>query len=245
MAIGSRSLVALLAILAGACGTDSATPAPTPAIVSIALSLSSLTLPRYASVQTTVRVAKSDGTSEDVTNAATWTSSAPDVVTVRAGVVTASGLGRARVTAQYNGWSASFDVVTRRNTRVVGAVTVAAIAPGGIHAVEARLDGRLVNGQSFSGLEKSWTMLVGTQSWAAYDTSVAPGSHTLSARITVFTQSGLQPGCASQSGSYLEVRDADTSEVLTRIALPVQEQTGQSSNGVVELTWNLTIEEYQ
>jgi hypothetical protein len=118
-------LVSVLA-LNGACDRGAGAPPTSPTAVDLALSLSTVTLPRYGSVQTTLRLARSDGTSQDVTGAAVWTSMAPAIATVQAGLVTAVGVGTANVAASYGGLTVGLDVVARRNTRLVGAVTVEA-----------------------------------------------------------------------------------------------------------------------
>jgi hypothetical protein len=234
-------LLVSVAVLSGACDHGEGTPT-SPTTVSLALSLSTVTVPRYGSIQTTLRLTHSDGTSQDVTGAAVWDSTAAAIATVQAGLVTAVGIGTARVTASYSGITCALDVVARRNTRLVGSVTVEAKELNGIQAVRAELDGRMVNGQSFSGTRKSWTIVIGQGHWASYDTSVPPGAHTLTARVTLLTRPDLQVRGASDPSSYVEVRDSDTDEVLARILLPVQEQTGQMGSSSVDLVWPLQIE---
>src|SRR5512137_179746 len=97
------------AVMAVACGGSPA--APTAGSATLALGLSSVTLARNASIDTTAQLRRSDGTSEDVTSAAVWASSAPDVVAVSAGHVSAVGVGTARVTVSYKGVNAAMDVV--------------------------------------------------------------------------------------------------------------------------------------
>jgi hypothetical protein len=63
-------------------------------------------------------------------------------------LITVVGVGAANVTASYGGLTCALDVVARRNTRLVGAVTVEARELNGIQAVYANLDGRMAKGRA-------------------------------------------------------------------------------------------------
>lgn len=63
-----------------------------------------------ASQQCTATLTYNDGTDEDVTNTASWSSSDTDVATVSDGLVTSVGEGSCVITAEHSGLSGTADV---------------------------------------------------------------------------------------------------------------------------------------
>ncbi len=234
-----KRVVAVGCLLLLTMGCQHSPAAPTP--VELLVTPVTLTLARNATSSMRAQVERSNGTIEDVTAAAVWTSSAPDVVTVQAGLVKAVGIGTATVTAGYDGLTRSVSIVARRNTRLTGEITVEdRDGRGSISWIEALLDGRQVYGHGFSASERVYTVPLGDPQSAGYDTSVAPGAVTLTVRV----QHGgfVQNLYASRPGSYVEIRDHDTNEVVARLSLNEQTVTVPAVFGATgELTWTLTI----
>jgi len=227
-----------LLLLAAACQHSPAAPTS----VALLVTPDTLTVARNATSPITVQVQRSNGTLEDVTAAGVWTSSAPDVVTVQAGVVKAVGVGTATVRVTYNGLTRTVNVVARRNTRLTGAITVEdSDGWGSIHEIDAFLDGRQVYGLGFSSSPRVYTIPLGDPQSAGFDTSVAPGSVRLSVQVVLGGFVGTT--YASRPESYVDVRDRDTDEVLARLPLSVQTVTVPSVFGAKgELAWTLPID---
>jgi hypothetical protein len=232
------SLAGLL-LLAAACQHSPAAPTS----VALLVTPDTLTVARNATGSITVQVQRSNGTTEAVTGAAVWTSSAPDVVTVQAGVVKAVGAGTATVTVTYGGLTRTVNVVARRNTRLTGAITVEdSNGFGSIHEIRAFVDGHTVYGLSFSSSERAYTIPLGDPQSAGFDTSVAPGSVRLSVQV-VYAGGFGGTRYATRPASYVDVRDLDTNEMLARLPLSVQTATVASAYGEIgELAWTLTID---
>lgn len=152
------------------------------------------------------------------------------------------GIGTATVTVSYAGLSRAISVIARRLMRLTGAVTVE--DPTGyrsIHSVGAYLGERLVFSRSFSGGMSRFTIPLGQpEPGGVDDIDVAPGDVRLVVR--------LQPTDAvaitwvSLPASLVDVRDAETGEVLATLPLGVQSVTKPAVPGAVgELVWTLTI----
>jgi len=214
-----------------------------PSSVTLVVSAETVTVPRNAASAITVQVQRSNGTSEDVTAVATWTSSAPAVVTVQAGMVRAVGVGTATVTVSYSGLSRTIAVVARRNTRLTGAISIEDTNGWpSIPAVQAYLEAREVYGLFFSGGEKRYTIPLGDPQSSGNDTSVEPGQVHLVLRTTAdpFTLSTIT--WASRPESYVEIRDRDTDDVLARLPLAAQTATRPALGVPGEMVWPLTID---
>jgi hypothetical protein len=234
--------VFVAAVMAAACGGNPAAPTPSPAV--LALGFSSVTLARNASIDTTVQLRRSDGTSEDVTSAAVWASSAPDIVAVSSGHVSAVGVGTARVTVSYQGVSAAMDVVARRNTRLAGSVRLtdvqrrSSIAQGSL-----LLDGRGIGGTGTSS--PITDMIVNVGWWDTYrNADVTPGPHQVTARIDRIAPYGVTESRYAVS-TNLQVIDTDTGEVLAKLDLAPQEQSVQASVRVVEFAWPIQVDVFR
>jgi hypothetical protein len=106
-----RRILVAAALLAGAC--DHGPTAPT--ITDLSSNTAPVTLQRYGSVQVSLLQKRANGATDDVTTSATWSSSASDEVSARAGVLTAVGVGTDRVTASCAAQAASIDVDGRRH----------------------------------------------------------------------------------------------------------------------------------
>lgn len=92
-----------------------------PAVTSIDVSPSPLTLAKGTTQQLTATALLLNGTHQDVTSSATWTSDSANATVDAAGIVTAASLGSATVTAAYNGGTGSTAVS-------IGAATLSALA---------------------------------------------------------------------------------------------------------------------
>jgi len=210
-------IVVLAALLMPACHEHS--PAA-PTSVALVMTPTALTVPRNATASIMVQVQRSNGTLEDVTATAVWTSSAPAVVTVTAGVIKAVGVGTATVTVAYGGLTRTVDVVARRNTRLVGSIVVEDLDQrNSIHWVGSYLDSRMVFSRSFSGAYANYRVDF-PQSGQAFDSSVVPGTSKLSLKVQHAWP--LEVHYGTRAESYVEIWDSDTNEVLTRLPLSVQ-----------------------
>jgi len=235
-------LMFVAAVLAAACGGSPAAPTASPVI--LALGLSSVTLARNASIDTTAQVKRSDGTSEDVTAAVSWASSAPDIVAVSPGRVWAIGIGTARVTVSYNGVNATMEGIVRRDTGLAGAVRLtdvqgrSSIAQGSV-----LLDGREIGGRGTSSPDPN--MVVNVFWWDTYrNAEVAPGPHQFTARIDRIAPYGVAESRYAASTDR-QVIDTDTGEVLAKLDLAPQERSVQASIRVVEFAWPVQIEVFR
>jgi RHS repeat-associated protein len=103
LAAGGTIITATYDGISAAC----ATTVSGPSLLNVAVSRPALTLLSGATQQLTASARYSDGTSVDVTAAAAWTSSAPAVASVTAGLVQALTAGSTTITAAYNGFSAT------------------------------------------------------------------------------------------------------------------------------------------
>ena len=113
-----------------------------------------------------------------------------------------------------------------------------------LHGVEARVDTRVVNSQSFSGALTTWTIVIGQDFWSRFDTSVDPGDHQITAIVTKANE--FEYRYSTGNSSYVEVWDSDTGEALDRIPLGVQEVTvpaGTTFAGAVN--WTIRIDVYR
>jgi hypothetical protein len=107
MSMFKRGCVILLLISASACGGNGAPTAPTASSLTV-----TGTVPDVGRTsQLTARIASSNGTSQDVTTQATWSSSNTAVATVTTGgLLKVLQLGAAEITATYQNRSGRFSV---------------------------------------------------------------------------------------------------------------------------------------
>jgi hypothetical protein len=131
----ARSLVALLPTLLAGCGAEGVTgpsPQPIPTVTVITVTgANAIDVGRTSTMTATAR--RTDGTTEDVTSAATWQSSNPAVAQVNArGVVSAVAAGSAVV-------SASVSAVT-------GQLPIQVTAVDNVQDVEVRVEEVLIHG---------------------------------------------------------------------------------------------------
>ena len=216
------SIAVALALMTLACGRSPSAPTG----VALVCTPTTVIVARNATSAVTVHVQRSNGTKDDVTATAVWSSSAPGVVTVAAGVIRAVGVGTATVTVAYDGMTSTVDVVARRNTRLAGSIVVKDLDQRySIHWLKCYLDARMVYSLGFSG-GYSVRRVDFPQSDESYDYSVQPGPSTLS--LEVRHDLPLQIGdvhYGTRAESYVEIWDSDTNEVLTRLPLSVQTVT--------------------
>lgn len=134
-------VLALLALLATACGDEPATSAPTgptsPTVTSVTIS-GTLTIGNIGlTSQLTATAHLAKGTTQDVTSQATWTSSNTNIATVSAGTVVATNVGAVTITAVYQNVTGSTRVtITRPLTYTLSGVvtesvpTTSTVLPG-------------------------------------------------------------------------------------------------------------------
>lgn len=146
----SRPLVFSLAVSAAACGGSKSpnnpstpqTPAA-PTVSSVAISGNQTINRPGGTVSLRATATMSDGTTQDVTTAAQWSSSSPAIATVSGGNVAAVANGDATITASHSGRQGQHQIrvaiPTRANPRVTGGLTVT-ISPEVIFLYRAKLD---------------------------------------------------------------------------------------------------------
>lgn len=140
-----------LALTVTACGGDKSPttpstppPPPAPTVASVAVTGTGTgTLNRPGqSAPLRANATMSDGTVQDVTGIASWTSSNPGIASVQGGTVSAVSNGDATITATHGGRSGQIQVrvamPTRGDPRVIGDLTVT-ISPEALFLYRARL----------------------------------------------------------------------------------------------------------
>lgn len=176
-------------------------------------------------------------TQQDVTSAATWTSSNPAIVTVGAGTVKAVGIGSASIRVEYQGQSVTLPVTARRRTFVEGTIGVTnATGRQSIVVIVVQLDGKDVGYSATSHAHASMTVDV-TSFFPA--TTVTPGSHELALSVPEEILVDGPNTYISDSTSHINVIDLDTEEQLKVITLPVQQQVLSPTD---KMTWTVQID---
>lgn len=223
------------ALLAGSCQHGPAAPT----VADLSFSAASVTLQRYGSIHVSLLQKRANGTTDDVTTSANWSSSAPDVVTAQAGVLAAVGVGNATVTASYAGQAASIDVDARRNLYYWADLLISDTrnAPT-IYRVECFVDGRQTCNQT-GGPYASKTASMGV----LFSLGTTPGSHTLTVRVTKSPQTEAR--YASGGDGHLDVVDANTQEHLGQIPLAAQEVAGATGVASVDIVWPFQVQVYR
>lgn len=250
-------------VLAAACSPSPSGPAePTRSVVGLNMSQQELVVPRNATATLRATAVFSNGATEDVSTASVWTAADPAVARVAGGMVTAAGIGRTVVRAEYSGQSATATVIARRNT--AAAAVMQAICPlpntAILNGLEALVDGTLVKRIVLNDY-------IGTKSLslALSGLSMAPGDHELRLtvirvgfqavrltlnrhrtrdRLTVLRVSVQQSASVSPSpfrsdpGPVITLSDADTGETLSTMKLPAQEIVMQEYGG---FSWNFAV----
>ena len=115
--IGLSSLVACHSATAPTTTSTTTTTAGGTATTTVVIDSGTTTLTAVGeSVQLSASETLSDGTSQDITSQATWTSSSPTIIVVSAtGVVTAVSLGQSTITATFQGVSGTSAVMFSLN----------------------------------------------------------------------------------------------------------------------------------
>jgi len=164
-----------LLVLAASCSRTSSPPAsPTPSVTSIAVEGSAPAVGATSQLKATATL--SDGTTQIVTNQATWRSSNASIVTISAtGVATGIAAGDVEITASYSG--------------VTGTARLAVRTPS---AQSVTLSGMLVDDRVGSGLRDGTVAIVEGPDAGRTVTADASGNYTLPdlARGTIRVRGG-------------------------------------------------------
>jgi hypothetical protein len=245
--LGRLAAALIVCALTASCGDSPAAPTPQgPMLQALVASQDSVTVARNTTVRLALRTRWSDGTGEDVTSSAAWSSSNSQVVTVQGGAVTAVGVGNATVTATYSGLSLTVQVVARRNTKVVGAITLAGTGSGSMwtwgwlcsSSVDLSLDDYSLAPSS------DYSTVTGTRTWTfglppRPDVVAVPGAHRLGASVFYDYWCGaFNP--TSSADSHVDVIDRDTGEALERIQLPPM-TFPLTAGTLTELAWTIDV----
>jgi len=247
--------LAAIALLA-ACARSSPT-APAVTVAGLAVDRTTVALARNGTDRVTATLTLSDQSTHDVTDEAVWGSSDPSIVTVERGVITAVGVGTARVIAQHQNRVATVDVVARRNTMVRGQVAVVDIdrtpndyggGPGVLGYIDVFVDDRKVffnGGSDYGGYGKITARVP--------DVGVDPGARILTLSVGVWCGGGRTTTSTrtwagtfeTEAGQSLEVVDRDTREVLDVIALDVRRASVSGVNCPKDLlSWTIQVPAY-
>jgi uncharacterized protein YjdB len=101
MRLGFVFIVALISVMAAACGSSTVAPTSTVTVVSLSIDGNASLSLRGETSQLTARATMSDGHVEDRTSVVQWSSSDATIAIVsRSGLLTAMGDGRTVVTAK-------------------------------------------------------------------------------------------------------------------------------------------------
>ena len=232
------------AALTISCDSTNRSPSPTSPrnLTAIAVRQLSISVARNEKVQLQATATYSDGSTEDVTASATWTTGNAAVAAVSAGVVTGLGPGRGRIDAALSGKTASSEVIVRRNIKIASSVTVTCTDPrvNGINALRAELDDTVLKIEYVSD-----HIFFRTRTITFSDVKVMPGNHALDVHISRFGFGLDDRQAAAVILTYtavpasVQLSDADTGEPLASIELPTQEVAIGNEGATV--TWQLSI----
>lgn len=201
-------------------GTRSAgtTLTVTPAeLVSIALTPSSITVPRGLTTSFAAEGTYTDGTTATLTSSVTWTSSDVNVAMVAGNVATAKNEGSASITATLNGVSASavLTVAPPALTSIKISPVRASIAPGTTQQFTAT--GRYSDGTTADiTSQAAWTS--SNASIASFDTTAGLATANAEGDVTVTATVG-----SVSAGTTLNV--SNTPITLTSISVAPQDVT--------------------
>jgi hypothetical protein len=210
------------------CGSSPAAPAAV-----LAVSQGSVALSRTSTVQITATSSQA-ATTADVTSAATWRTSNPQVATVSAGLITAVGPGTAVITAEHAGQSRAVSVVVRRRVFVRGEVTVTNLAgQPSVDGITVTLDGQQIGGLGASGLIASRTARFGMTTLGRRPAE--PGTRDLAIVFGVWASS---QHAITFVGGGATVVDLDTDEEI--VVLPLEPRQGAFGRPWTEV-WKLEI----
>jgi hypothetical protein len=227
------------------CGDSPTSPtpatqsAPTPTVVSLAVSTDSVSLARYGTTQVSATVTRSDGSREDVTGKATWSSSNPEIAVAQAGFVVGASLGAARLSVGYGGLITSLDVSVRRATVLGGSLGLEVTSRAGlIRRMTTMLDGVVIAECQYPQANFFCQTAFGSVSLGTA-TLIDPGPHQLTARVELVDGVG---SVSVRTYGSLRLVDRDTQEMLAW--LPMDPKTLVVSSGTT-LTWPLDVRAYQ
>ena len=164
------------------------------ALVSIALSPQSLSVPKGAAQQLNAIATFSDGTQQNITNSATWSSAQSGIATVSAtGVVTAQAVGSATITA------ASASVSGSATLTVSPAVLVAiAVSPQSLSVPKGRTQQLNAIATFSDGTQQDIT---NSATWSSASSSIATVSATGVVTAQAVGSATITVASASVSGS--------------------------------------------
>ena len=208
-----------VAFFAAACGSSPTAPNQT---TSVTVSQTSATVARQTTLQLVAQAHIQSGVTTDVTQAATWTSSNPDVATVVAGLVSVKGLGPVQISVSYQGQTATSTITGRRRMFFDAKFVVQDSAgSASIDGLTVALDGKQIMAEGQSGrIDHASISVFGSGPPKAID----PGTHQVAVGLE------LEPGGhdLTFAGTTLIVTDSDTGELLASI--PLAGQQGARSN---------------
>lgn len=245
-----RALCVVTAMVAVGCETTESLPFPTSpqpqkTLTTILLSDTSLTVGRNATALLRATASFSDGSTDDVTTDAVWTTENPEIVAISPGRVTGATPGRARVHASFGGKTASADVTVQRNITLTTSVRVAAANPRftNIQALRASLDEKLIQqidtGSDHAAYREMTIVLSGV--------IVSPGEHSLAIDVIRFGWAVGESQAATTTYTtnpppVIQLIDADTSAVLSSIALPAQVAASSPEAPIIAtFTWRFSV----
>jgi hypothetical protein len=230
-----EAAVLALALSAGCGDSDTpTTPTPaTPTIIGLMLSQTSVSMARHGTVQLKATLQRSDGTSEVVTDNASWSSSAPETVLVQRGLLVGVTMGTAKVTAGYGGYLAAADVAVYRNMTLDMYLSASAFPAAG--QIVADFDGTKLGECAVSGMGLASGCYLG-YGYGKPAWPLTPGTHT----VTVTYTPTSSTGASFEFFTYgaVTANDGDTGDSLGSFSLDTRRFTRTSSTTV---TWTIDV----
>lgn len=192
----------LLCICLTACGGTSGSSGSPPTVSSISVSPTPVTLNAGQSQQLTATAKYSDGSTKDVTSAASWTSSNAAVAKVANGLITSVAAGSTTITASFSGLSGSDAVAVNPKS-----LTTISVSPT---TVEFPIGGSQQYSATGTYTDGSTSDLTAMANWS----SSAPP-------IAMVSTGGLVSGLASGTATISASASGATGTAAATVIMPI------------------------
>ena len=164
------------------------------------------------------------GAQQEVTSAASWSTSNAQVATVRAGVISGLQFGTVLITVEYQGQHQTLAAIIRRRTTMDGTIRLTnAEGKQTIVVLLLYIEDRNVGYHSTSHAQASLDVRWGGEIGSISDSTVPPGPVRVS--VQAIEQTSNPSPYVSDLDSRVELLDSDTKERLAVISLPIQRAT--------------------
>jgi uncharacterized protein YjdB len=249
-AVGSNGLAtsagqgtATISATSGSISASSTLTVTGPTLVSIAITPAGAWIPAGTSLQFDAVGTYTDGSAQDLTSSTTWTSSAPAVAPVSAGLVTGSSLGTASISASSGTVTGSASVIV-----TAAALVSVAVAPANASITSGTAQQFTATGTYSDGSTQN---LTNTVTWTSSATSIATVSAGgLATGIaegiaTITANSGTISGGATLTVTLALVSISITPQASALLEAATQQFTatgtysdGSAQNITAEVAWS-------